>query len=85
MDKVVNIHDAKTHFSRLVDRARAGEKVVIAKAGIPVAILGPLDEPGRKRVPGHDRIVIHPDFDDPIPEWDPDYMHPEDPMRDLGK
>jgi hypothetical protein len=34
-------------------------------------------------VPGNDKIVIHPNFDDPVPEWDPDYMHPEDPMREL--
>jgi prevent-host-death family protein len=38
----LNIHDAKTHFSRLVDRAVAGETVVIAKAGKPVAKLVPL-------------------------------------------
>ena len=38
-----NIHDAKTHLSRLVDRAAAGETVVIAKAGKPVAKLVPLD------------------------------------------
>lgn len=81
----MNIHDAKTHFSRLVDRARAGERVVIAKAGIPVAVLGPLDESGRKRVPGRDRIVIHTDFDDPMPEWDSDYTHPDDPIRDLRR
>jgi glycerate kinase len=36
-----------------------------------------------QRRPGNDRVVIHPEFDDPIPEWDSDYMHPEDPMRDL--
>lgn len=83
MDKMVNIRDAKSHFSRLVDRARAGEKVVIAKAGVPVAVLGPLEQTARKRVPGRDHIVIHPNFDDPIPEWDPDYMHPGDPMREL--
>ena len=36
-----------------------------------------------RRVPGNDRIVIHPNFADPIPEHDPDYMHPDDPMREL--
>jgi hypothetical protein len=36
-----------------------------------------------RRIPGNDKIIIHPDFDDPVPEWDPDYMHPEDPMREL--
>ncbi len=84
MGKVINIHDAKTNFSRLVDRARAGERLVIGKAGIPVAILGPIDGPTERRRPGRDRIVIHPDFDDPLPEWDPEYSHPGDPLRDLG-
>lgn len=36
-----------------------------------------------RRLPGDDRVIIHANFDDPIPEWDPDYMHPEDPMRDI--
>jgi prevent-host-death family protein len=39
----VNVHDAKTHFSRLLDRVAEGETVVIAKAGKPVAKLTPLD------------------------------------------
>lgn len=41
----VNIHDAKTHLSRLVERAASGETVVIAKAGKPVAKLVPLEQP----------------------------------------
>jgi prevent-host-death family protein len=48
---MLNIHDAKTHFSRLVDRVGAGETVVIAKAGKPVAKLVPLsasDAPARR-------------------------------------
>lgn len=46
----VNIHEAKTHFSRLVDRAAAGEEIVIAKAGEPRARLVPLERPsGRRR------------------------------------
>jgi prevent-host-death family protein len=39
----VNMHDAKTQFSRLVDRAAGGETIIIAKAGVPVARLVPLD------------------------------------------
>ena len=31
------------------------------------------------------KVIIHANFDDPLPEFDPDYMHPEDPMRDLLK
>ncbi len=46
---IVNIRDAKTHFSYLVDRAAAGEEIVIAKAGKPVARLMPLARPQRAK------------------------------------
>lgn len=63
----VNIHDAKTHFSRLVDDVAEGESVVIAKAGSPVARLVPLDaEPARPRsLVGYmrGRVTIPDDFD----------------------
>jgi prevent-host-death family protein len=78
----VNVHEAKTHLSRLLERARRGERIVIAKAGTPIAVLGPIDDAPSRRVPGTDRIVIREDFDDPMPEFDPDYLHPEDPLRD---
>ena len=52
MSEQVNIHEAKTHFSRLVERAAAGEEIVIAKAGQPRARLVPL---GRKRPSGRRR------------------------------
>ena len=45
----INIHDAKTHFSRLIERASAGEDVVIAKAGKPVARLVRYVEAGTPR------------------------------------
>jgi prevent-host-death family protein len=79
----VNIHEAKTHLSRLLERVQAGEEITIAKAGRPIARLIAIHERPKRRTPGSDRIVIHPDFDDPIPEFDPDYMHPDDPMREL--
>lgn len=41
----VNIHEAKTHLSRLLQRAHDGERIVIAKAGVPIAELGPLRKP----------------------------------------
>ena len=85
MSKIVNIHEAKTNFSRLVERARAGERIVIGKAGRPVAVLAPFDDRPARRMPGHDAIVIHANFDDPIPEWDPDYSHPQDPLRDAPR
>jgi prevent-host-death family protein len=50
MPDQVNIHEAKTHFSQLVERAAAGEEIVIAKAGQPRARLVPLERPsGRRR------------------------------------
>ena len=80
---IVNIHEAKTHLSRLLERVQAGEEITIAKAGKPIARLTAIHERPKRRVPGNDKIIIHPTFDDPVPEWDPDYMHPEDPMREL--
>lgn len=67
----VNVHAAKTNFSRLVDQAAAGEEIIIAKAGQPVAKLVPLTAPVReKRRLGllAGRAVIPPDFDAPLPE-----------------
>jgi prevent-host-death family protein len=46
---IVNIHDAKTNFSRLVDQAAAGEEIIIAKAGKPVARLVPLARAHRSK------------------------------------
>ena len=43
----VNIHEAKTHLSRLIDRAAKGEPFIIAKAGKPLVKVVPLDAPGR--------------------------------------
>ena len=83
MSDIVNIHEAKTHLSRLLQRVQAGEEITIAKAGRPIAKLTAIHERPTRRIPGNDKIIIHPDFDDPLPEWDPDYMHPEDPMREL--
>lgn len=83
MSDVVNIHEAKTHFSKLIERVQGGEEITIAKAGKPVARLSAIVERPKRRIPGNDAVVIHPNFDDPIPEWDPEYIHPEDPMRDL--
>ncbi len=85
MSETVNIHEAKTHLSRLLQRVQAGEEITISRAGKPIARLIAISERPKRRVPGLDKgkVVIHPNFDDPIPEFDLDYMHPEDPMRDL--
>jgi prevent-host-death family protein len=69
MEKV-NVHDAKTHFSRLLDRAAAGEEFVIAKAGKPVAHLGPIPRARTKVRFGllKGRIRVPDDFNAPLPE-----------------
>jgi antitoxin (DNA-binding transcriptional repressor) of toxin-antitoxin stability system len=66
----VNIHEAKTHLSRLIEAVERGEEVVIARAGKPVATLSAYVPPRRKLLPpgslkGRD-WVIPDDFDDPI-------------------
>ena len=70
MGEQVNIHDAKTHLSRLVDRAEAGEEIVIARAGQPAARLVGVERfSAGKRPLGtwQGRIEIGDDFDDPLP------------------
>lgn len=53
MPATLNIHEAKTHFSKLVDRAHAGEEIIIAKAGKPWAKLVKIDDaPKIERTPG---------------------------------
>ena len=70
MPKTVNLYEAKTHLSELVERAARGEEVVIAKAGEPKARLVPLARPVKHRKVGgwKGRVVISPDFDTPLPE-----------------
>ena len=70
MADVVNIHEAKTHLSRLIERVEAGERITIARAGKPVAFLISAKERPPDRVPGlsKGKLVIHDDFDEPIPE-----------------
>lgn len=50
--RMVNVHQAKTHLSRLIDEAHAGETIVLAKAGKPWARLMPLAPPAPQRIPG---------------------------------
>jgi prevent-host-death family protein len=68
--KTVNIHEAKTHLSRLLAEVMAGEEVIIAKAGKPVAKLVPVTGDGLSRVMGIDRgrVWMSEDFDAPLPE-----------------
>lgn len=79
MANPINIYEAKTHLSALVEKAAQGEEIVIAKAGKPMAKLVPLEKPAlAPRVPGQKVLkitYIAPDFDDPLPE---------DILRDFG-
>ena len=66
--KTFNIHEAKTNFSRLVDAAAAGEEIIISKAGVPTARLGPLSaKPVRKFGLLKGKINVSDDFDAPLP------------------
>jgi prevent-host-death family protein len=69
MDQV-NVYEAKTHLSRLLDRVEAGEEVIIARAGRPVAMLVPYRKPRVRRQPGawRGRVWIADDFDE-LPDW----------------
>jgi prevent-host-death family protein len=66
---MVNMQDAKTHWSRLVARAEAGEQIIIARNGRPVARLVPYTEGAERRIFGRmkGRITIADDFDTPLP------------------
>ena len=68
--KTVNVHEAKTHLSRLLERAHAGEEIIIAKGGQPYARLVPLNTRQPKRQAGTlQGLVEIPDaFFEPLPE-----------------
>ncbi len=68
---IFNIHEAKTHFSKLLERVLNGEEVIIAKAGKPVARILPVINNVSPRVPGIDKgkIIIMPNFNDPLEEF----------------
>jgi prevent-host-death family protein len=68
--KAVNTHEAKTQFSRLLQRVRAGEQITIANRGVPVARLVPVALPGDRRKLGAftGQMTIPEDFDAPLPE-----------------
>jgi prevent-host-death family protein len=65
---VFNIHEAKTHLSRLLDRVAQGEEVIIAKSGRPVAKLVRVTAEPRRPGRLKGRIRIGPEFDEPLPE-----------------
>ena len=72
MDKPINIHEAKTHLSRLVERVESGEEITLARAGRPVARLVPYRARREPRHPGvwRGQVSIGPDFDEPLDEFE---------------
>jgi len=66
----VNVHEAKTHLSRLLERVEGGEEIVLAKAGRPVARLVPFVPEVGERVAGSARgdVWVAEDFDAPLPD-----------------
>ena len=66
----VNIHEAKTHLSKLLSRASIGEEVIISKSGKPLARLVPFSQAAAKRIPGQDSglFTVPHDFDSPLPD-----------------
>lgn len=75
MSTTVNVHEAKTHLSRLLERAHAGEEIILAKAGKPYARLMPLATETSGRQPGRVKGKVEAAFFEPLPEaeldaWD---------------
>jgi len=70
METIVNIHAAKTHLSKLLQQVMAGEEIVIAKSGKPIARIIPFEPQPKQRTPGSavDKIWIALDFNDPLPD-----------------
>jgi prevent-host-death family protein len=65
MEKAINVHEAKTHLSRLIERVEAGEEITLARAGRPVARLVPYSRRTAPRQPGllRGQIRMAKDFD----------------------
>lgn len=70
MSLIVNIHEAKTHFSQYLLRVLGGEEIVIAKAGTPIARLVPYGQKASRRLPGSAKgqIKYSDDFNAPLPD-----------------
>ncbi len=70
--QIVNIHEAKTHLSRLLEQVAGGDEIIIAKAGKAIARLVPLDASPKKRQLGllKDKLNVPDDFDAPLADND---------------
>ena len=65
---LVNVHDAKTQFSKLLEQAHAGQEIILAKAGKPYARMVPLESAVPKRQRGRVKELIDDAFFDPLPD-----------------
>jgi prevent-host-death family protein len=86
MTETINLYDAKTHLSKLVDRAAAGEEIIIAKAGKPKAKLVPYEVPYKKRIGGQNLLDITymaDDWDGPLPPEIQRYFDGESDLEDF--
>jgi len=69
MAKVVNMYEAKSNLSKLVEEAEAGEEVILARAGHPVVRLVPVRQKGRRKLGSwKGQVWMADDFDAPLPE-----------------
>lgn len=82
--KSVNVHEAKTHLSRLLAEVEAGEEIVISRGGKPVARLLAFEPRPAKRELGFDRgrFTIPDDFNEPMADFEADFYgeHDDDPL-----
>jgi prevent-host-death family protein len=70
VSKVINIHEAKTHLSRIVDEVAAGAEVIIAKAGKPMARLSPVTAAVKRKRLGllKGKVKVPDNFNAPLPD-----------------
>lgn len=86
MNGTINLYEAKTHLSKLVDRAAAGEEIIIAKAGKPKAKLVPYEAPRKRRIGGQNLLgmtYMADDWDGPLPPEIQKYFDGESDDEDL--
>ena len=69
---LINVHDEKTQFSKLLERAHAGQEIILAKAGKPYARMIPLAPATPKRQRGRVKGIVDDAFFDPLPDADLD-------------
>lgn len=68
MSTMINVQEAKTHLSRLLDQAHAGQEIILSKGGKPYARLVPLERQPARRQPGRLAGRVEASFFDPLPD-----------------